>query len=261
MESLEALGFAPSSVPRDGECYPRSLLRAAGKPAADADVLATRRAAVDLVCGTRAIGGIPAAEVRRREGMKVTPAAAEKQLGPWRAARKWVTQEGEEGLATAFQFGCAASVKPAVILEKGEGGFLNPCAVYALREGGLAVSHGTVPFCTYLPFEDVLARLRASPRGYAVLLYERAAFHYDPFLYRNSVSPTEVGEEDLDALADAELAAIHAAWQPVGLYMAKPVAGSGCDLAMYTCEIPCSVLPVGSEVRLEAPGERQRAPP
>ena len=148
LTELGELGFSLHAAARNGDCWPVSVLASANKitteeaaaptPLTDGKVLATRKQGIDLVTAAR-IGGVDGNEVRRQElGLKVTPAASAKQLAPWKALRKWRTAPGDETLASAFQFGVAACVRPTAVLERGTtpGTLLDPVKVYALTEGG-----------------------------------------------------------------------------------------------------------------------------
>eukprot|EP00966_Prymnesium_polylepis_P320238 7376614-Prymnesium_polylepis.1 len=204
MAELGAVGFALKSIPRDGNCYPRACLASAGQLHDNATLLNLRTRAVDKVTSPRAIDGIPSAEIRRQEGLKITPVAALKQLEVWKGDGKWRTDEGDESLATAFQFGVSSLVKPTAVLEKGEPGrLLNPCKVYAMRdEKGLLRRQEagpkraeTIPFWWELPYDQLLSRLRADPLAFSILLYDRTSYHYDALVRAPPIPPTELVDQ------------------------------------------------------------------
>lgn len=141
--------------------------------------------------GSKAIGGVNASEVRRQEGLKVTPAAAYKELKAWKSLGKWITDEGDESLATAFQFGVSCIVRQTAVLERSAPGkLLNPTKVYGMRDeaGSLRVSPqvtgkpATIHFWYELPYEQLLAKLRADASSLGVVLYDRLEWHYDPLV-------------------------------------------------------------------------------
>eukprot|EP00966_Prymnesium_polylepis_P336318 7391522-Prymnesium_polylepis.1 len=221
---LKELGFSLHAAARTGDCWPLSVLASANKittaeagaptPLTDGKVEAARKQGIDLVSAAR-IGGVDGNEVRRQElGLKVTPAAAAKQLAPWKALRKWRTAPGDETLASAFQFGVAACVRPTVVLERGTtpGTLLDPCRAYAMMDGGAlrrspaAPSKPvTIPFWFELPFADLKERLAADPMAFSVVLFDRSECHYSPLVRPEDVAPTElVDAADVGNLDDAD---------------------------------------------------------
>ena len=182
----------------------------------DGKVQELRGKGIDFVTAAR-IGGMCGNAVRRQElGLKVTPSAAAKQLAQWRSLRKWRTKRGEETLATAFQFGIAACVRPTAVLERGTvpGTILDPIKVYAMRDGASlrrsqekAGNPSTIPFWNGMPFVDLLQHLSADSSSFCVVLFDRNELHYSPFVLP---PPTLVvyADEALDAMEDQEIASL-----------------------------------------------------
>ena len=223
LAELGELGFFLCEAARNGDCWPLSVLASANKITTqeanaptqhtDGRVEAAREQAIDLVTSSR-IGGVDGNEVRRQElGLKVTPAASAKQLTPWKAVRKWRTTPGDETIASAFQFGVAACVRPTAVLERGttSGTLLDPCRVYAMmEEGRLRRSPAapskpvTIPFWFKLNFADLLERLAIDPTAFSVVLFDRSEWHYSPLVRPEDVAPTEVDDAaDVGNLDDA----------------------------------------------------------
>ena len=231
LAELHEIGFSLCKAARNGDCWPLSVLASACKITTeeaaaptrqtDGKVKAVRERGIDLVTASR-IGGVDGNEVRRQElGLKVTPSASAKKLAPWKALRKWRAAPGDETLASAFQFGVAACVRPTAVLERGTtaGTLLDPVKVYAMMEDGklhrsraLVKKPSTVHFWFHLPFAELKQRLVADPASFAVVLFDRSEWHFSPLVRPENLAPTEVVDGQADVAnqddADEALAAV-----------------------------------------------------
>jgi hypothetical protein len=222
---LEAIDYVPAQAEALGDCFPLSA--AAGfkltsdqcaHPDVDAveHVRVTRNAAIDLVAGFAAVGGIEASVFRSEEKLPPSAADAEEVMALWRANYYWEAPEGEENQAACFQFGVAAiNKRPAIVLEKtvDKKGYLNPLRVYAdtttdaslRRSSAKPNKPETVPSYFLMPFDEALAALQ-SGMSYSLVGYDRRASHFFPFV-KKELAPTEVNDDQLDVDAmEAEVA-------------------------------------------------------
>ena len=185
-------GYTLASAAKNGDCWPLSVLASAGKildalhpsSSTHTEVGLVRGRAVDLITGKR-VEDVPSSEIRRQEGLPVTEKAAERKMAEWRVNGKWRTEEAEAGMATGFQFAVSVVVKQTAVLERCQAGFLNPCKVYAMRDGDRLVRSPasaskpeTIPFWTKLPFDQIVS----GADSFAIVAYDRDGMHYDPFV-------------------------------------------------------------------------------
>ena len=198
--ALHELHFARGEAARNGDCVLLSMLagfeiRAIDAAAPPLEVLErvtdVRAAAVDLLVGAAAIGGIEARVVRECEDLPAAGADAEVELADWRRLGFW-QREGAERCSSAFTFALATHLeRPAIVLETRDDVVLDPCVLYAERRAGALVTTPargttpeTIPFLRQMPWKEVLATLAKNPRGCSVLEYDRAAKHFSPWLFR-----------------------------------------------------------------------------
>jgi hypothetical protein len=211
---LRELGFTMHDAARNGDCFPLSAM--AGFEITDlANVAAptvhtietvtkARIAAVDLVTGDSPIGGIDAAVVRENEDLTDTSI-----LDAWKTHGHWRSHAGG---STAFMFAVAHNLKrPVIVMEREGDAILDPCYIYAKRDGNGALltspPHGgvpkTVPFVKQMAFADVLTALTERPNGYSLVEYDRGASHHSPLVY-TPVPPLQDGDvtEEEDDVED-----------------------------------------------------------
>jgi hypothetical protein len=192
--SLRALQFTLGTAPRNGDCFPASVLSDA-ENIIDA-VADLRKDAVDLLCADQ-IGGVPGETVRALEGLPADKDEAEAEMKDWRRNGHW-RRDGEENLSAAFMFGVAASTQPTIVIEKRGDAYLDPCSLYAQRvDGALAKTPPvggnpeTIPFVKQLPWADVLTALKVEPRAYRVVQFDKDEMHHSPFLYQKPVKQAQ----------------------------------------------------------------------
>jgi hypothetical protein len=137
------------------------------------------------------------------EGLSGASQAAAKEMKLWRSTRHWYSENPHE--SSAFLFGIGLHLdRPIIVLEQGQGGILDPCKIYASRQGDALCreppTNGkaeTIPSFFPIPFSDVITSLQRAPSAQSVLLYN-GTNHFNALLY---------GEAD-DTADDAEVASI-----------------------------------------------------
>ena len=162
-----------------------------------------RSASVSVVVGSAPIGGLPSKTFRVQEGLAPASQAAAKEMKLWRSNRHWYSENPHE--SSAFLFGIGLHLdRPIIVLEQGQGGILDPCKIYASRQGDALcrepATNGkaeTIPSFFPIPFSDVITSLQRAPSAQSVLLYN-GTNHFNALLY---------GEAD-DTADDAEVASI-----------------------------------------------------
>ena len=217
--ALAAMGYARAPAEARGDCAPLSFLAAAGRVTAEEAaapteatrgvVRAARGASVDLLVGTHAVGGVPTATLRREEGLRVTPAAAERQMAEWRRDLHWHSANAHCSAMFLFGLGVHLEQQVAVLEVAHEGFYADPARVYAARDAsGLRRTPASVgraetcpPYFT-MPIAELLETLRA---GGALVRFDGEA-HFEPFV-RAELAPTEPmePEEAMAALDDLDV--------------------------------------------------------
>ena len=238
--ALSARARSRHDCARNGDCFILSSM-AGFELTNPLDVLAprlltidavsdARAAAVDLVAGDAAIGGIDACVVREQEMLEVD------LLADWRTLGHWSPRDGSEGGSTGFMFGIAANLgRPVIVLERDGDVVLDPCYVYGARDaqGALHVTPArgtkpaTVQFVKQMAYKDVLAALEARPRVYSVVEYDRNASHHSPFVYSPETESDAPAGAAAPAPADAPAPAAEEPPIPIpGAFIATPAVAS-----------------------------------
>ena len=212
---LAALGYASGAAAPNGDCYPLSVLAAMGDiteaeainptPETNQKVLTLRKAGVDLIAGTEAIGGIDAAVFRVGEKLPADARRAEAAMKAWRKLGHWRATQ-QEYKTPPYMFGVAVSVKrPIVVLERHGEAYLNPAPIYGAVDEEGTLRHipargnepETIQSYHHIEFDALMETLQSSAAP--VLIEFDGVNHYSPFLHRPN-SPTE--PED-DAIKEA----------------------------------------------------------
>ena len=115
----------------------------------------------------------------------------------WRSNRHWYSENPHE--SSAFLFGIGLHLdRPIIVLEQGKGGILDPCEIYASRQGGALcrepATNGkeeTVPSFFPIPFSDVITSLQRAPSAQSVLVYN-GTNHFNALLYGDKADDEEV---------------------------------------------------------------------
>ena len=211
---LKEARFEKKEAARNGDCFALSAM--AGFELKDlSEVMEprlytievvgdAREASVDLLTGDAPIGGIDASVVRENEGLDDTSI-----LDDWKTLGHWRPREDQAGASTAFMFGVACHLKrPVIVMEKQGGGILDPCFIYGNRKDGELITSPprggvpeTIPFVKQIPFADVLTAVKANPRGYSLVEYDREERHHSPMIY----TPEEAAQE-MHAAEDKQVA-------------------------------------------------------
>lgn len=212
---LGEIGFRAGQAARNGDCFPLSVgsgfeFYDATKPspATHDRVRAIRNAAVDLVCGDGTIGGVAASVVRTAECLPKGKAMAERKLKDWRANGHWM-HDGANDLfsrSTAFMFGvAAANGRPIIVMERTQKNtILDPCFLYGEHKGKNLITTPargtvpeTVPFVRQMQWAEVLSSLKASPRAFSLVEYDRANSHHSPMVFTEAEGVTEEVVEEV----------------------------------------------------------------
>ena len=214
LAKVRPLGYSLGRAAAQGDCYPLSVMAgheitaeeaAAPSRATTAAVLVVRRAAVGLIVGDDAIGGVPSATVRENEGLPRTHGAAERTLKNWRKSKHW---RGQGNASAAFMLGVALHVqRQVVVLElDAEGNVVDPGRVYAQVDGGaMRRSAETIPSFCPVALNEIFEMLR-SPARVSLILYDGTC-HFDPFSYATPPRPSVAPGNEAFTQSDAVQAA------------------------------------------------------
>ena len=227
METLEsdlgALQFKRVSCARNGDCWATApqagrelTLAQARRPSMDTlDDITTRRGAVCDLLVADEIGGMDGATVRRLE---MIPEDAGDALSDFRTQGFW--DHPEEHLNAFMLFGLSINLgRSILVFELRSDGQVNADALlYGARDADGSLRRTTkdpitISSYTNLSYRDALSFLRTKP-DVSVLLYDRDARHFDPFVFSApddaTVAPPPVERTTVDERAERERAAVDA---------------------------------------------------
>eukprot|EP00966_Prymnesium_polylepis_P302724 6993760-Prymnesium_polylepis.1 len=254
-QRLAAQGWRLGTAQGKGDCAPLSICCSAGLitpqqcavPSAEtiATILGVRQHAVNIVCGTNDIGGVPAAVVREYESLPRPSGAAMRFMKSWKKSYHW---RGKGNASAMFLLGCALHTgkQVAVLQLTDAGSFEDPARVYGQRLGSelrrtraRSGVQETVQACFLVPVETLIEQLRASPGSFALVRYNgtvRAPMppcsptcsdahtegapsqnHFDAYIYDAATSAagetaTEIVAGDVAVIGDVEDEAAPPGW-------------------------------------------------